>query len=163
MNKQEMRSKLEAVACNEAMLSFQIGATAIPYEIKKSSDAKRMRLKIDISTSRVDDVVCVVIPDGASNDSVSAFMRENEFWICLKWQELQNTPSIWPEHFSPGAKVFYNGRWEMIRERTLARETRIVLSAKGFIIEVSASENTNRDIKKAFKKFFSKPILQVLA
>lgn len=130
---------------------FTIGETLIPYEVKESARAKRMRLTLKT------DRFALTVPADTEDISIETFLRSNEKWVCEKWIEnLKNPPfNPWPERFEPGAKVFFNGRWEQIIRRTNGPRAKCHISYdRGFIIETSQNERDDADIKDCFVKYF---------
>ena len=79
-----------------------VGNTAIPYEIKRSSRAKRMR--IAVRPGRVD----VIAPRFARRVKIEAFVESKRRWIYEKTEALREQELVaTPQRFVSGAKVLF--------------------------------------------------------
>jgi len=127
---------------------FTVGKTEIPYDIKESARAKRMRLTLTV------DRLSVTVPKDSEQTSIDQFLRQNENWVFTKWQEIQENPPFnpWPERFEPGAKVFFNGRWEPIVGRTTTLSRSIVARYReGICLEVPETGVSEADIQRQIR------------
>lgn|GEM_PF-3581145 len=129
---------------------FTVGETEIPYEVKESARAKRMRLTLLPEKFRV------TAPKDSDAASIEGFLRQNEKWVCSRWQELAENPPFnpWPERFEPGAKVFFNGRWEKIVSVTRVKSTAcsIEICPTGFSISKGVGSD-EASVRSAFVSF----------
>jgi hypothetical protein len=131
---------------------FLIGKMSIPYELVENARLKRMRLTIAPEAVRVQG------PQGITDEAAQNLLRANEAWLFEKWRDIQENPPFnpWPERFVPGAKVFWNGRWEKILETKIVPEAVGVCISydKGFILSVPSGGNSRAEIEREFLRFF---------
>ncbi len=88
------------------MPMLAVGNTAIPYEIKRSPRAKRMR--ITVRSGRVK----VVAPRLTLKRTIVAFVESKRHWIRKKTEALRERElAATPQRFVSGAKVLFRGRF----------------------------------------------------
>lgn len=82
---------------------LEIGATQIPYRVRESERARRMRIVVEPGS------VEVIVPSGQPATRAHAFVNAKRGWVFEKVREVGapvNAPS-----FVSGSKVRYRGRW----------------------------------------------------
>ena len=86
---------------------LQVGATAIPYRVRRSKLAKRKRIVV------TPDQVEVVVPVDQADAEIAEFIHAKRRWVYDKREQLQGRSALdspFPTHFATGGKVLYRGR-----------------------------------------------------
>ncbi len=96
-----------------------VGDTSIPYTIKRSSRARRIR--IVVRPGRVE----VVAPRLTRHGTIVAFVESKRRWVFEKTETLRERELVaTPARFVTGAKVLFRGRWLRVRVTEGARSRR---------------------------------------
>ena len=117
--------------------SIQIGRTTIPYTIRVSDKARKIKLVVR------PDAVEVVSPQGTTLEAIEQFVHSKRQWLFKSIQDLKRQQvTEWTQHYGSGAKIQYRGRYLMIRWHLEdANEVSIQYSSK---FEVTVPKNLSK-------------------
>jgi len=122
-----------------------VGDTAIPYEIKRSPRAKRMRIRV--RPGGID----VVAPRFTFKRDVVAFVESKRRWIFQKTEALREREfTVTPERCESGARVLFRGRYLRLQVDRASEPEPSLRFANAFHIQVpetldqEAAEQTAR-------------------
>lgn len=111
-----------------------VGDTTIPYEIRHSTRAKRMRIRV--RPGGVD----VVAPRFTFKRDVVAFVESKRQWICQKTEALRGRElTVIPESCVSGAKVLFRGRYLRLQVDRSSEPEASLRFANAFHIQVPES------------------------
>lgn len=135
---------------------LQVGPTDIPYEFKRSTRARRMRITI-----RPQGVV-VVAPFFVAERTVTRFVESKKQWVFKKTEQLRRQSfEIAPLRFVSGSKIPYRGKRIRLKVEPWATDTINVCFRHGFIVRVPFHERTadgNGSIKEAIETWMRKRV-----
>jgi len=132
-----------------------VGATEIPYTLKRSERAKQARLTV------TPDGVLVVVPASATDAQVSELLDRRKGWLVEQTREMAekaaSTHTVYK--FATGAKIPYRGR--LMRLKVVPSDGSLVevTYRNGFVVECpsSATEGARDDlIESALRLWFRK-------
>ena len=114
------------------MPHLTIGLKTIPYEIRTSSRAKRMRLTVG------PDGVEVVLPPRASTREVGRFLDSHRGWIHDKVEKYRSVVEDHPgpRRLEDGASILFRGEPTPLRVSERERVHPKVVEGDGFFVEV---------------------------
>jgi predicted metal-dependent hydrolase len=134
---------------------LRVGKIEIPYRVRHSERARRMR--IVVSPGKVE----VVAPDGTEQAVIAAFIESKRKWVFNKHQEIKvqaaTLQSQGPSRYVSGAKILYRGR-QMPLSVSRDGERSVGISYRnGFHVTAPSgldAENQDQQILKALKVWF---------
>ncbi len=92
------------------MPSVTVGNSTIPYQVRRSARAKRLRLVV--TPGRVEVVAPLRLEDGR----IEAFVHSKRRWLYDKTEALRERALVAiPQRFVSGAKVLFRGRFLRLR------------------------------------------------
>lgn len=95
-----------------------IGETRIPYVVRVSTRAKRMRLIVKPDAESTAIVVELVAPEGTPPDRVAAFAEKKRRWIFNAVREVEARQSRQlTQRYADGSRLQYRGRWHALNVR----------------------------------------------
>ena len=113
--------------------SVQVGETVIPYQVRRSARAKRLRLVV--RPGKVE----VVVPRRVGDARVRAFVDAKRWWLYEKTEALRERSLVAvPPRFVSGAKVLFRGRFLRLRVEPAGLPRPRLRFATGFQVEVPA-------------------------
>jgi len=127
---------------------LRVGSTEIPYRVRRSSKATRMRIEV------TPEDVLVVAPGSQKDREVAAYVHRKRKWVFTKREMVRERAlrleEIHPKHYASGAKVPYRGRKMrlVVRRHEGARDRIDVRYRNGFEVDCGASA-TETQIGKA--------------
>ena len=128
------------------MPAVTVGETTIPYRVRRSRRAKRLRLVVKPG------LVEVVAPRRAGAPSIAVFVDSKRHWLYDKTRAVRELGlAALPERFVSGAKVLYRGRFLRLRVEMAEVPRAELRYATAFLLRVpsrldaSARERAARD------------------
>lgn len=125
--------------------------TTVPYEIRRSSRARRMRIRIQ--PGRVE----VVAPRFTLRRTITSFVDSKREWIFDKTEALRGREfTVTPERFVSGERVLFRGRFLQLRVQRAHVPTATLRFANAFHVEAPATlddeacERAARDLVMAW-------------
>lgn len=129
-----------------------IGATEIPYSIRYSTRAKRMRIRV------TPDLVEAVAPEDVSRDRIDNFVKKKRQWIYRKVEDMaaleERAIFSWPERFVTGAKIPFYGRSMKLRVREEDINLITVSYRHGFLVR-KPCKAPESDVRAALEKWLT--------
>lgn len=113
------------------MPMLAVGDAEIPYEIRRSPRAKRMR--INVKPGRVE----VIAPRFVLRRTIEAFVNSKRRWIYKKTEALRGREfEVTPERFVSGARVRYRDRFLLLRVEPADVDVAALRFANAFLVRV---------------------------
>jgi hypothetical protein len=132
-----------------------VGHTEIPYEIRRSSNAKRRH--VVVTPGKVE----VVVPVGFDEAAIESFVFDRRRWIFIKRQEIEakalQATDTGPCRFVTGAKIPFRGRQIRLTVSVAAVDKVEVSYHNGFIVSIPANltpVDQDNQIRLALKVWF---------
>jgi predicted metal-dependent hydrolase len=123
------------------MPHIQVGQTTIPYEIRRSSIAKRK--SIVVTPNNVE----VIAPDDTDEAAIEGFVESKRRWVFTKLTEMNERLAYLERHsyhrLQSGAKIRFRGRNAAIKVRT-AEQPHIDIRFNGSF-DITAPANLSPD------------------
>lgn len=122
------------------MPDLVIGLAAIPYRLRRSARARRLRI-----TVRPEGVE-VVAPSRASQREIAAFVQHHRDWVRDKVGALRQRLAhhAGPERLADGGRILFRGRWVDLDIRPRSGAGARARYADGFVVEVSEALDGER-------------------
>jgi hypothetical protein len=91
----------------EALPTLQIGSSAVPYRLRRSRRARRLRITVQA------DGVEVVAPPRAAQHEIGAFVERHRDWVLAKVSALRQALEAHqgPARLAAGGRILWRGRW----------------------------------------------------
>lgn len=141
---------------------LQVGETAIPYSITRSSRARRQRIVVTAGE------VEVIAPDVTSDEEVAAFIHSRRRWVFDTRSRMleRQVQGVHPSRYVSGAKVLFRGRQARLRvEETPGNEIRVTYR-NAFLVQVPhglAPDEKGRRVEEALHDWMKARLRQDVA
>ena len=91
----------------KALPTLQSGSSAVPYRLRRSRRARRLRITVQA------DGVDVVAPLRAGTHEIGAFVERHRDWVLAKVSALQQTLQAHqgPARLAAGGRILWRGQW----------------------------------------------------
>jgi predicted metal-dependent hydrolase len=124
--------------------TLQIGSCTIPYRLRRSRRARRLRMIVRA------DGVDVTAPLRTGTWEIGAFVERHRDWVLAKMSELRQTFAAHqgPARLAEGGRIPLRGQWVELRIRAVAGG-RASVRADGGGLEVRLPSRTAEDAREA--------------
>ena len=140
-----------------------INQRKVPFELRKSSRAKHLRLQISASEAKV----ILVAPRLVLTMQINRFLKQQMPWIEKHWSKLEQQIKKRPEfNYEAGEFFYYFGeKVQLVLHPSEKKRPRVQVRANQLIIflhHLISSEKAPHHIKKAIETFYKKKASEVI-
>jgi predicted metal-dependent hydrolase len=114
---------------------LNVGATQIPYRIRRSTAAKRKRIIV------TPEDVEVIAPAGQADAEIAEFIHTKRRWVYDKREQLREQGGLdhpFPSRFATGGKILYRGRRLRLVVELVQTDSVVVEYRNGFHVRAPA-------------------------
>ena len=118
-----------------ALPTLQIGSSAVPYRLRRSRRARRLRITVHA------DGVDVVAPLRAGTHEIGAFVERHRDWVLAKVSALRQTLQghQGPTRLAAGGRILWRGQWVGLKVVAGARSRASVRHGDDFEVRLPAA------------------------
>jgi len=145
------------------MKNILIKQSKIPFELRRSSRAKRMRIQIESDTPKL----VLVAPRYALDFQIKSFLKRQEDWIEKGWIKVLKKAALRPKHkYEDGDTYFYFGEalvLKLIPSLSWKPKVRVNKNQLEISIHKAISKiEGKKAIKKAIQEFYKAKASEVI-
>jgi hypothetical protein len=142
----------------KALPTLQIGSSAIPYRLRRSRRARRLRITVQA------DGVDVVAPLRAPEREIGAFVLRHRDWVLAKVSALRQTLQAHqgPTRLAAGGRILWRGEWVDLRVLPVAGSRVSVRHGSGFEVRLPmamAAETREAAVEAALRRWLKRAAL----
>lgn len=118
-----------------ALPTLQIDSSAVPYRLRRSRRARRLRITVQA------DGVDVVAPLRAGTHEIGAFVERHRDWVLAKVSALRQTLQAHqgPARLAAGGRILWRGQWVDLSVVPVAGSRVSVRHGSGFAVRLPAA------------------------
>jgi len=145
------------------MNSIIVKQRKIPFELRRSARAKRMRIQIELDTPKL----VLIAPRYAMDFQIKSFLKRQEDWIEKGWIKVEKKAVLRPKHtYQDGDTYFYFGEALSLKLiPSLSWKTKVRVNKDKLEISLHkaiSKTDGKKAIKKAVQEFYKAKATEVI-